>query len=294
MELLKKYYKQRLPIPVIENKLKRSNSSIRTKAFELGITNPKKFSKEETEKLLKTSKETNKKMKICTICSTPKSVTEFNKYKSSKDGLKGECRSCQKEYNKKYREKNKSVIKGKKKDFYLRNKDSIRVYKREYYKKNEDRIRDYQKKWRKENEHILREYSSNYYESNKEKISRKNKEYRKNNPDVVKIARNNRKYRRKKLDSTLTTKEWEVIVKKFNNSCAYCGSKEKITQDHFIPVYNGGEYTHNNIIPACKSCNSSKQEKNFFEWYRKHKTYDEKREKKILQHLGYIDRKSVV
>jgi 5-methylcytosine-specific restriction endonuclease McrA len=41
---------------------------------------------------------------------------------------------------------------------------------------------------------------------------------------------------------------------------------KRLTQDHFIPVAKGGPYTQNNIVPACKRCNSSKNDKDAMEW----------------------------
>lgn len=58
-----------------------------------------------------------------------------------------------------------------------------------------------------------------------------------------------------------------------------------LTQDHFLPLSKGGEYTVNNIIPACKNCNCSKQDKDFSEWYSKQEFYRKERELKILEHV---------
>ncbi len=50
--------------------------------------------------------------------------------------------------------------------------------------------------------------------------------------------------------------------------CEYCGSKEPpFTKDHIIPLVRGGPDNSNNIVVACKSCNSSKGEHDIFEWY---------------------------
>lgn len=65
--------------------------------------------------------------------------------------------------------------------------------------------------------------------------------------------------------------------------------EEQLHQEHFIPVSDKGEHTINNIIPACRSCNSSKGNKNFFEWYPDYKHYDKKRENFILEYLNYMD-----
>ena len=64
---------------------------------------------------------------------------------------------------------------------------------------------------------------------------------------------------------------------------------EQLHQEHFIPLSKGGGYTHNNIIPACRSCNSSKWNNNFFDWYPKQEFYSEEKENFILNFiLNYL------
>jgi 5-methylcytosine-specific restriction endonuclease McrA len=41
-------------------------------------------------------------------------------------------------------------------------------------------------------------------------------------------------------------------------TCVYCGSKERTTIDHVIPVSRGGKSTFENCVSACMSCNSKK------------------------------------
>jgi len=62
-------------------------------------------------------------------------------------------------------------------------------------------------------------------------------------------------------DSPLTNQEWEKILDKSRSRCFYCGEKRPLTIDHVIPLSKGGLHTASNIVPACKSCNSSKQDK---------------------------------
>jgi len=58
---------------------------------------------------------------------------------------------------------------------------------------------------------------------------------------------------------TLTLKEWNEIITFYNKRCAYCGIElETVTIDHIIPISRGGDHTKNNVVPACKSCNSRK------------------------------------
>lgn len=49
--------------------------------------------------------------------------------------------------------------------------------------------------------------------------------------------------------------------------CIYCGSKEHLSMDHIIPLSRGGPDIISNQVFACRSCNSSKGDKDIFYWY---------------------------
>lgn len=59
-----------------------------------------------------------------------------------------------------------------------------------------------------------------------------------------------------------------------NTTCAYCGKEftdsKKITIDHIFPRIKGGTNEMENIVFACKSCNSSKGDRDMFGWYVEH------------------------
>lgn len=48
--------------------------------------------------------------------------------------------------------------------------------------------------------------------------------------------------------------------------CAYCGSGHDITKDHVIPRSRGGANTPENIVWACRNCNSAKGDRTPEEW----------------------------
>ncbi|WP_071131228.1 HNH endonuclease [Enterococcus timonensis] len=57
---------------------------------------------------------------------------------------------------------------------------------------------------------------------------------------------------------------------KLNNiSCCYCGGSNELTLDHIIPKFSGGKDTGDNIMYACKTCNSSKNKNDLLVWYQK-------------------------
>ena len=49
-------------------------------------------------------------------------------------------------------------------------------------------------------------------------------------------------------------------------SCCYCGSKESLAADHLIPRKKGGGHTGDNLVWACRTCNSSKCATDALEW----------------------------
>ncbi len=49
-------------------------------------------------------------------------------------------------------------------------------------------------------------------------------------------------------------------------ACCYCGSREFLSVDHLIPTKRGGANTGDNLVWACRGCNSSKCANDALEW----------------------------
>ena len=58
----------------------------------------------------------------------------------------------------------------------------------------------------------------------------------------------------------------EKIKLQTGQICNYCGSTEKLALDHIFPQKYGGQDNAENLIFACRSCNSSKGKKDLIEW----------------------------
>ena len=48
--------------------------------------------------------------------------------------------------------------------------------------------------------------------------------------------------------------------------CCYCGSDQNLSIDHLIPQFKGGPHDADNLVCACRSCNSSKSSKDMLAW----------------------------
>ncbi len=227
--------------------------------------------------------------KACCTCKFPKPLTKeyFGVDSKHKTGFKKRCKSCRK---KEYEDK-REINMARSKKRYDEKKDEILKKNKEYKEKRSEWYKEYHAKYYRENETEIRKRTKNYFENNKEKMLEVCRVYRVKN--TVKNRSDRRRYeqirrsRKVGLEHSLTVQQWLFICSHFDECCAYCGNGEKLAQEHFVPLSFGGEYTHNNIIPACITCNSSKGNKNFFDWYRTKEFYDKERERKILSFLNY-------
>lgn len=227
--------------------------------------------------------------KLCSKCNTifPATAEYFHKHKNKKYGIVSVCKNCVAIKDKKYREENKEQISQKKREYRIANADYVKKKKSDYYFSNRERILNKNKRYYIKNKDVMIDRAHEYYEKNKEHVLELVKIYRKNNPHVDQIKTQKRKSLKAMLPSDFDKNQWGKCKETFDNKCAYCGKDEPLAQEHFIPLSKGGEFTINNIVPACKSCNSKKFTNDFFEWYPKQKFYSKQREQKILKYLGY-------
>lgn len=89
-------------------------------------------------------------------------------------------------------------------------------------------------------------------------------------------------------ESSLTEEEWETALAYFNYRCAYCGDSDEMTKDHLDPLKNGGELTFSNVVPACRSCNSSKKDHQWLSWYQNQYFYDKYKANKITDYISFV------
>lgn len=50
------------------------------------------------------------------------------------------------------------------------------------------------------------------------------------------------------------------------STCSYCGVVAELTLDHLFPKSRGGSDSGDNLVYCCQKCNSSKRDKDYFEW----------------------------
>ena len=185
--------------------------------------------------------------KYCPQCEQTKAVSAFHKNASQPDGLHGWCKACRNAIHKRPEEQEKRSIAH-----------------RKWYVENQQHCLDYAAEWRLENPERAKEIDQRYMAIPAHK-TKKNAQRRiryQKDSSKAKATYHRRRARKKNAPlNDLTKIQWRAILKHYGYRCVYCGTKfpaNKLTMDHLTPLCDGGSHTVNNVVPACKSCNSKK------------------------------------
>lgn len=220
--------------------------------------------------------------KYCFKCSEWKSVENFNKGFKKWDNLRSNCKSCENKSRKlryinnrehelkkckEYREANKQKEKERHIKYYKNNKDKISKYVKDYATKNHDIIKLKHRAYYIENRDKMLDMALIYRKNNKDKISDYHKIYFINNIDKYRARVRKYRHLKRNLNELYTTNDEKITKMLFQNKCFNCSSNEKLCIDHHYPLSKGYILKLNNAVVLCKSCNSSKGNKNPEEFY---------------------------
>jgi 5-methylcytosine-specific restriction endonuclease McrA len=95
------------------------------------------------------------------------------------------------------------------------------------------------------------------------------------NRDRKHRAARRRRRRLGRVEHDLSGEQWTALVAAWDG-CAYCGATDRpLQRDCVLALSRGGRYTLDNIVPACRSCNTSKCNDEVTSWLRR-KRLDER------------------
>ncbi len=71
------------------------------------------------------------------------------------------------------------------------------------------------------------------------------------------------------IEHDLTDEQWAALQLAWGG-CAYCGAAgQPLQRDCVLAISRGGRYTLDNVVPACRSCNTSKCNDEVTGWLRR-------------------------
>ena len=186
--------------------------------------------------------------KVCTKCKETKSLSEFYKNKRGLHGCRSDCRNCH----------NKDSV-ARVAQWRLNHPDQRNANDRRYRERNREKCREAIRKSYKKyyGKYVQRIYQ--WRTENPDKVKAIYQRYKKNNRAKVYAWNNNRRARLASIEGNLTPNEWQTILEMYEHRCVYCYQElDHPTQEHIVPIVEGGRHDESNVVPACKSCNSKK------------------------------------
>ena len=141
---------------------------------------------------------------------------------------------------------------------------------------------------RKANPEKFRAKESAWRKANPEKCRKMAKKKRKANPEGQRAKEHRREARKRNAASPLCVVTAEAIAKRkaLIKGCAYCGADATLTLDHVVALNDGGLHVPSNLVGACSTCNSSKQDSPVEAWFRAQPFFSEQRWQRIQQITG--------
>ena len=109
-------------------------------------------------------------MKTCNNCKKIKTLSEFNKDKSKRDGLQTFCRECKQTKDKTYAEKNREAARKRAKDWRKNNLQKAKESCKKWRNENPEKMAAYKKKWSKENKARKNKLASEWKKKNSHKV----------------------------------------------------------------------------------------------------------------------------
>ena len=107
-----------------------------------------------------------------------------------------------------------------------------------------------------------------YRKANPLKAKEAIRRWRRANPGAMLARGHNYRAARRGNGGKHTHKEWATILASYHGRCVYCGAPAT-ERDHIVPVTRKGRNDIENIVPSCRSCNSSKQNDQLLVWLTK-------------------------
>lgn len=189
-----------------------------------------------------------------------------------------QCKAWKSATDRSYRQRMGDELRAKKRQYVVANAEALRAYRaaRRAERTPEERaaMAAYQREWARQAYANGRPRTQATKDRRRQRdldrraeIRKNEADYRERNADRRRDWEAARRARIRNADiRTVTVNDWRRLCLRYRNRCAYCDACAVLTQDHIIPLARGGRHAIGNLLPACGSCNSSKNDRLIIEW----------------------------
>jgi len=144
-------------------------------------------------------------------------------------------------------------------------------YQRQWGEKNREHKAEYNRRWREANPEHKKEYDSQWRKAHAEYSGQwheANPEYNRQWAEANREKRREQehRYRARKNGAAVGPVNEAAVYELYNRTCVYCGATQNLTLDHVVALADGGTDCQDNLVVACRRCNSSKRAKSLEDW----------------------------
>lgn len=216
----------------------------------------------------------------------PATLEFFSRDGQLKSGLRTTCKACDSARHRRFREEHPDVTREREQKDYVKHKSKRKAKMSEYRESHREDLRDYQRWYREAYPERSAESLKKSHEKNRDKNREKARQKRSDFPELIRAKDRNwyihnrdyytvgkgratrlrRRARVKNLPANFSVQDLNTCLDYWYNCCSYCGCQQgffnPITIDHFIPLADISctGTVPLNLVLACRTCNSSKQD----------------------------------
>lgn len=177
----------------------------------------------------------------------------------------GRCAPCSRRAASAWLEMNRERKRLRENQAYHANPEKKRRDAQVWGTRNAERKRTLAALWRLSHPERSRAASEEWRLGHLAKVKEMNRLWRMAHPQSILTYGHAARARRRACPGKHSPAQWRVTRASYHGLCVYCLAPAT-QRDHVVPLIAGGTNDIDNIVPACKSCNSSKNAKPLLVW----------------------------
>lgn len=190
--------------------------------------------------------------KTCKHCQLVKPLDAFYKQKGGRLGYTAQCKECRKAYRRRPEVRARQSAYNRAYRARPGMKDKLREYHRQYRERNREKVRL-----------RMREYCKQWARDNRDKTNAYRRKSRLGKGRACILAADHRYQAKKRAAPGLViTPQINHLLDLCERKCLVCGTTDRLSLDHIVPISLGGCCCIHNLQPLCRPCNARKGNRN--------------------------------
>jgi 5-methylcytosine-specific restriction endonuclease McrA len=139
------------------------------------------------------------------------------------------------------------------------NAERDRARSKAYREAHAESVSESKKAWKRSHPERVKAAAARWLGLNVRRKRETGAAWRRAHPEYHRFFQARRRASKRNAEGSHTRVEWAALLATYGNRCLACGVQDvRLTEDHIIPLMDGGTDWIENIQPLCKPCNTRK------------------------------------